>query len=176
MAPMYLPRVGAFPIFAENHPITVAAASTELPLTVRKNFPLKDQVAPDFTLTDQWGKLCSLHATMKLGRPIILFFFPLAGSPHCTKESCLFRDAIQITPIFNVLQAIVIGISQDPPTRAKRFSEEHQLTYRILHDDKRKVMDAYSVGRNMFGMVDNRATFIIDPSGIVRGVAEGVLK
>lgn len=175
MAPIYLPRVGAFPIFPENHPITLAGSSSELPLTVKKNFPLKDRPAPNFILTDQTGKKCSLHDTMRLGRPIVLFFFPLAGSPHCTKESCLFRDAIEVTPIFSVLQAIVIGISQDPPERAKRFTDEHKLSYPILYDYKRKVMEMYGVGRTTFGLVDNRATFIIDPSGIVRGLAEGVL-
>jgi len=103
-------------------------------------------------------------------------FFPLAGSPHCTKESCLFRDAIELTPIFSDLQAIVIGISQDPPERSKKFVEEHHLGYRILHDEKRKAMELYGVSRTMLGMVDMRSTFIIDPSGVVRGVAEGVLK
>ncbi|UZJ57087.1 hypothetical protein CBS101457_006407 [Exobasidium rhododendri] len=112
---------------------------------------------------------------MKLGRPIILFFFPLAGSPHCTRESCLFRDAIELTPIFSDLQAIVIGISQDSQDRSNKFVNEHHLGYRILHDDKRKAMDLYGVSRTMMGMVDMRSTFIIDPSGIVRGVAEGVL-
>ena len=81
-----------------------------------------------------------------------------------------------MTPIFSDLQAIVIGISQDPPHRAKKFVEEHRLGYRILYDEKRRVMEAFGVGRTTFGLVDNRATFIIDPSGIVRGLAEGVLK
>lgn len=58
MAPLYLPRVGAFPIFAENHPVTVMATSTQLPLTVKKDFPLKDKPAPDFILSDQLGRLC----------------------------------------------------------------------------------------------------------------------
>jgi peroxiredoxin len=155
--------------------VTVAGTSTNLPITIKKNFPLKDQPAPNFILSDQLGRQCSLHDTIKLGRPIILFFFPLAGSPHCTQESCLFRDAIELTPIFNVLQAIVIGVSQDPPERAKKFTDLHRLSYPILFDYKRKVMEQYGVGRTTFGLLDNRATFIIDPSGVVRGLAEGVL-
>jgi len=100
MAPLYLPRVGAFPIFAEKHPVILAAASTELPLKVRKEFPLLGKTAPEITLPDHLGRRCvsrvgkerrsapearrtnniyrhhdphqSLHATMGLGRPIIL--------------------------------------------------------------------------------------------------------
>lgn len=58
MAPLYLPRVGAFPIFSENHPVTVMGTSTQLPLTVKKDFPLKGKVAPDFVLSDHLGKSC----------------------------------------------------------------------------------------------------------------------
>lgn len=101
-------------------------------------------------------------------------FFPLAGSPHCTRESCLFRDAIGLTPIFSELQAIVIGISQDPPERSKKFVDEHHLGYRILHDENREAMDTYGVKRSMMGLIDQRCTFVIDPAGLVRGMAQGV--
>jgi peroxiredoxin len=175
MAPRQLPRLTSFPVFAEDHLVTKTLGATlVLPLNIRKKFPLKGQLAPDFILTDQEGRQCCLHDTLKLGRPVILFTFPLAGLPHCTKQSCLFRDALELTPIFDVMQAIVIGISQDPPAKGQQFAGQHKLTYPILYDYKRKVMDRYGVGKSTMGLFDTRSTFIIDPSGIVRGLAEGV--
>jgi hypothetical protein len=78
------------------------------------------------------------------------------------------------TPVFADMDAIVIGVSQDPPDRSKRFVEELSLQYRVLFDEARKTMDAYGVGRALGGLVDNRVTFVIDATGIVRGMAVGV--
>ena len=175
MAPRHLPRVSAFPIVGEKSIITLLGTGLSIPASVQDDCPLIGKMAPEINLPDHLGRRCSLHATIALGRPIILFFFPLAGSPHCTKESCMFRDALGLTPIFSELQAIVIGISQDPPTRSKRFVDEHHLGYRILHDEKRQTMEAYGVQRAMFGLIDQRCTFIIDPSGTIRAMVQGVM-
>ncbi|PWN39415.1 alkyl hydroperoxide reductase/ thiol specific antioxidant/ Mal allergen, partial [Ceraceosorus guamensis] len=101
-------------------------------------------------------------------------FFPLAGTPHCTTESCMFRDALMATPVFHQTRAIVIGISQDPPARSSRFVQEHKLTYRVLYDEGRRVMNRWGVSKAMLGLADSRCTFVVDPSGVVRGMAEGV--
>lgn len=175
MSPPQLPRLSFFPVLAEDNAFyTAFEATVVMPISIRKKFPLKHQPAPDFILTDQQGRQVCLHDTLKLGRPVILFFFPLAGSPYCTRQSCLFQDALEQNSIFDAMQAIVIGISQDPPSKGQKFSELHKLTYPILYDHKRKVMDSYGIGRTTMGLFDTRATFIIDPSGIVRGLAEGV--
>ncbi|MCO5556092.1 hypothetical protein L7F22_009636 [Adiantum nelumboides] len=174
MAPRHLPRVPAFPIVGEKSIVTLLGTGLSIPASIQDDCPLIGKMAPEINLPDHLGRRCSLHATIALGRPIILFFFPLAGSPHCTKESCMFRDALGLTPIFSELQAIVIGISQDPPIRSKRFVDEHHLGYRILHDENRETMEAYGVQRTWLGLIDQRCTFIIDPSGTVRAMAQGV--
>lgn len=176
MAPVYLPRVPAFPIVGEKSVLTVLGTGLTIPASVQKDCPLIGKMAPEINLPDHLGRRCSLHATIALGRPIILFFFPLAGSPHCTKESCMFRDALGLTPIFAELQAIVIGISQDPPARSKRFVDEHHLGYQILHDERREAMDTYGVPRTMMGLIDQRCTFVLDPNGTVRSMMQGVFE
>lgn len=116
----------------------------------------------------------SLHATIELGRPIVLFFFPLAGSPHCTVESCSFRDALGASAVFSELDAIVIGVSQDSPETLKRFVDEHDLGYIILSDSKREAMQTFGVEKAWLGLINNRCTFVLDHDGIVRGMCEGV--
>ncbi|KAJ9479696.1 putative Peroxiredoxin DOT5 (putative) [Pseudozyma hubeiensis] len=170
---MPLPRLPAFPISGERSILTAAGATLKIPAK-EKASPLIGQLAPEISAQDHLGRPVSLHATIELGRPIVLYFFPLAGSPHCTKESCSFRDAVGTSPIFNDLNAVVIGISQDPPVRSKRFVDEHHLGFRILHDSNRSIMDAWGVGRGLMGLIDGRCTFIIDQDGIVRAMLDGV--
>lgn len=169
----HLPRVPAFPIAGEKSILTAAGAALKIPAK-EKNSPLIGHTAPEIYAQDHLGRYVSLHATIELGRPIVLYFFPLAGSPHCTKESCSFRDAVGTSPIFNDLNAVVIGISQDPPSRSRKFVDEHHLGFRILHDQKREIMDAWGVGRGLMGLIDGRCTFVIDQDGIVRAMLDGV--
>ncbi|SPO45764.1 related to peroxiredoxin q [Moesziomyces antarcticus] len=169
----HLPRVPAFPIAGERSLLTAAGAALKIPAK-EKDSPLIGHFAPEIIASDHLGRTVSLHATIALGRPIVLYFFPLAGSPHCTKESCSFRDAVGASPIFNDLNAVVIGISQDPPARSRRFVDEHHLGFRILHDSQRHIMDAWGVGRGLLGLIDGRCTFVIDHTGVVRAMLDGV--
>ncbi len=142
----HLPRVPAFPIAGEKSILTAAGAALKISAK-EKDSPLIGHFAPEIVAQDHLDREVSLHATIALGRPIILYFFPLAGSPHCTKESCSFRDAVGTSPVFNDLNAVVIGISQDPPSRSRRFVDEHHLGFRILHDMNRNIMNTWGVGR-----------------------------
>lgn len=151
------------------------SSALTVPARERKRCPLIGQPAPEIILKDQYDRDCSLHATVELGRPIVLFFFPLAGSPHCTLETCSFRDALGDSAVFSELDAIVIGISQDSPETLKRFVNEHDLGYIILSDPKRKAMESFGVSKAWLGLINNRCTFVIDHDGIVRGMCEGVL-
>ena len=96
------------------------------------------QTAPDFTLTDHQGGTVSLGDFA--GRRLIIFFYPAAMTPGCTKEACDFRDSL-----VRLQQAgyDVVGISPDKPEKLARFVEQEALTYPLLSDPDKTVMDAY---------------------------------
>lgn len=122
-------------------------------------------IAPDFTLQDETGKSMSLGDLR--GRKTILYFYPAASTPGCTKEACDFRDTL------GSLQAAgyeVVGISPDPVKALAKFSEEEQLTFRLLSDENHSVAEAYGAwgekknyGRSYMGLI--RSTFVVDPDG-----------
>lgn len=124
-------------------------------------------LAPAFTLLDQDERPVTLR-DLRGGR-VILFFYPEAMTPGCTKEACDFRDSLA------PLQAAgftLFGISRDTPEKLRRFREEQGLTYDLLSDPDRKVHAKYGVwgeklnyGKVIMGVI--RSTFVIDPKGRV---------
>lgn len=121
--------------------------------------------APDFTLVDQDGRSVSL-ASLRGGR-VILFFYPEAMTPGCTKEACDFRDSL--APLQQAGYT-VLGISRDDPEKLRRFRERDGLTYDLLSDPDHAVHEAYGVwgekvnyGKTFMGVI--RSTFVIDPEG-----------
>ena len=125
------------------------------------------QTAPDFTLTDHQGGTVSLGDFA--GRRLIIFFYPAAMTPGCTKEACDFRDSL-----VRLQQAgyDVVGISPDKPEKLARFVEQEALTYPLLSDPDKTVMDAYGAfgekslyGKKVTGVI--RSTFVIDPQGMI---------
>ena len=123
------------------------------------------QPAPDFTLLDQDERPVELH-TLR-GRGVILFFYPAAMTPGCTKEACDFRDSLA------PLQAagyVVLGVSRDDPEKLRRFRERDGLTYDLLSDPDHRVHLDYGVwgdklnyGKVVQGVI--RSTFVIDAEG-----------
>ncbi|GAB3689033.1 thioredoxin-dependent thiol peroxidase [Angustibacter aerolatus] len=123
--------------------------------------------APDFTLVDQDGGSVSLHDLR--GRKVIVFFYPAAMTPGCTKEACDFRDSL--VP----LQAAgyeVLGISPDAPPKLKQFSDLESLTYPLLSDPDRATLTAYGAygekqlyGKTVTGVI--RSTVVIDADGVI---------
>lgn len=123
--------------------------------------------APDFALPDADG------TTMRLsdlrGRKVIIYFYPAASTPGCTTQACDFRDNL------SSLQAAgyeVLGISPDTPEKLARFRDEEQLTYRLLSDPDRSVLQAYGVygekqlyGKTVIGVI--RSTFVVDEKGTI---------
>jgi len=126
--------------------------------------------APDFTLpTDGNGK-ASLRALK--GKNVILYFYPKDDTSGCTKEACGFRDAL---PDFSKTGATVIGVSKDSVTSHDKFKKKYQLPFTLASDEDTEVAKAYGVwvqksmyGRKYMGM--DRATFLIDGKGIIRGL------
>lgn len=125
------------------------------------------QTAPAFTLLDHAGRSVSLNDFV--GRSLIIFFYPAAMTPGCTKEACDFRDSL-----VRLQQAgyDVVGISPDKPDRLARFVEKESLTYPLLSDTDRAVMDAYGAygektlyGKKVTGVI--RSTIVVGPDGTV---------
>ena len=122
--------------------------------------------APDFTLTNQDRQPVTLSA--QRGKPVVLAFFPAAFSSVCTKELCTFRDALAK---LNQAKAQVYGISVDTFFTLKAFQDQQKLTYPLLSDFNKDVIQAYGAfNPDMIGLkgIAKRATFVIDKDGIVR--------
>ena len=121
--------------------------------------------APDFTLPDADGKPVSLSDFR--GRSVVLYCYPAAGTPGCTKQACDFRDdlaALEATGF------AVVGISPDKPAKLAKFRDAEGLTFPLLSDENRAVLTAYGAygekqvyGRTVTGVI--RSTFVIDPDG-----------
>ena len=118
--------------------------------------------APDFTLPNQDGEPVTLGA--QAGRNVVLAFFPAAFTSVCTKEMCHFRDTLAQ---FNAVNAVVFGISTDPPERLKEFAAAERLNFALLSDSGKDAIRAYDVVLPP-KEVAKRAVFVIDGAGIVR--------
>ncbi len=126
--------------------------------------------APDFALADQNGRLRRLSDLLSDG-PVVLFFYPAAFTPGCTKEACHFRD---LAAEFARAGVQRIGISRDAVDKQQRWTTEHRLDYPLLADVDGAVAAAYGVGRGgllkLAGMPTKRTTFAIGADGIVAEV------
>jgi peroxiredoxin Q/BCP len=126
--------------------------------------------APDFTLpTDGNGKVA---LSQLAGRPVVLYFYPKDDTSGCTAEACGFRDAF---PDYSGTGAVVIGVSKDPVAAHDKFKKKHELPFILASDAGADVCEKYGVwvDKSMYGRKYKgieRATFLIDKGGIVRGV------
>ena len=127
--------------------------------------------APDFSLPDADGKTVSLSALR--GQQVIVYFYPAAMTPGCTKEACDFRDNL------DSLDAQVLGISPDPPAKLARFRDRDALTFPLLSDPDHAVAAAYGAygekklyGKTTVGVI--RSTFVIDADGLIEKALYGV--
>jgi len=125
--------------------------------------------APAFTLpTDGGGKISLKDLN---GRKVVLYFYPKDDTPGCTKEACGFRDAL---PDLSKLDAVVIGVSKDSVARHDKFKAKYELPFTLASDEDGKVCEAYGtwVEKSLYGrkyMGIDRATFLIDENGVLRG-------
>jgi thioredoxin-dependent peroxiredoxin len=129
------------------------------------------QPAPPFTLNDAAGNPWSLD-TLRAGGPVVVFFYPRDESTICTREVCAFRDAHQD---FAEAGAAVVGISSDDGAAHEAFARKQRLNYVLLSDPGGKVRQAYGIPKTL-GLLDGRATFVIDRSGVVRHAHSAALE
>ncbi|MCW2772035.1 MAG: Redoxin domain protein [Nocardioides sp.] len=123
--------------------------------------------APEFTLLDDTGKEVALGDF--LGRKVIVYFYPSAMTPGCTKQACDFTDSL------DSLQAAgyeVVGISPDSPSRLATFREKESLTITLLSDPDKSVLTQYGAfgekklyGKTVQGVI--RSTVVVDEDGKV---------
>jgi peroxiredoxin Q/BCP len=100
------------------------------------------------------------------GKNVVLFFYPKAMTPGCTRESCKFRD---LSKEFAKLDTVVLGISTDKLEDQAKFTDKESLNFPLLADADKQITKAYGVLNTQRGMAQ-RATFIIDKQGIVRKI------
>ncbi len=128
------------------------------------------QQAPDFNMQATGGRTVSLEGLK--GRPFVLYFYPKADTPGCTKEACAFQEAL---PQLGKLGVEVIGVSKDKMTALEKFAAKYNLTFPLASDPENAVIDAYGawLEKSMYGkkyMGIERSTVLVDASGKVAHV------
>jgi len=130
--------------------------------------------APDFTLPDADGNQVSLSSFR--GQRVIVYFYPAAMTPGCTKEACDFRDNLAD---LNHAGVAVLGISPDQPAKLAKFREKEGLTFPLLSDPDHAVEEAYGAygekklyGKTTVGVI--RSTFVIGEDGKIENAYYGV--
>jgi thioredoxin-dependent peroxiredoxin len=126
----------------------------------------KGDKAPDFTLQDAYGKSYKL-SSYKGKSPVIVYFYPKAGTSGCTKEACGIRDDWSKFTQNNIP---VLGISTDDKPAIKKFIDDYKLNFPLLSDADKKVSKEYGVV-GMLGY-DKRITFIVDKNSKIADVME----
>ncbi len=163
-------------------PITVAAALKKAaaravadvkPASASAGVGVGD-AAPSFSLPDETGTAVSSGSLA--GRPYVLYFYPKDDTPGCTQEACDFRDHLLA---FNAQKVRVLGVSPDEPKRHAKFKEKYGLTFTLLSDTEKTLIQAYGIwvkklnyGREYMGV--QRSTYLIDKQGKVARVWSGV--
>ena len=123
--------------------------------------------APGFTLPDQDGNAVSLSDFV--GSKVVVYFYPAAMTPGCTKQACDFRDSLGSLASAGYQ---VIGVSKDAPVLLKRFQDTEQLTFPLLSDTDLTVHASFGAWgeKNLYGKTVTgvlRSTFVIDESGTI---------
>lgn len=123
------------------------------------------QPAPDFSLPASFGRTVSLRAMR--GQPFVLYFYPKADTPGCTKEACAFQEAL---PALGRIGIEVVGVSRDTMKTIERFADKYKLSFPLASDAEGVVSAAYGtwVEKSMYGrkyMGMERSTFLIDARG-----------
>ena len=123
--------------------------------------------APDFTLPTDTGEQVSLSALR--GRKVIVYFYPAAMTPGCTKQACDFTDSLDS---LRGAGYEVVGISPDKPAKLAKFRERDGLSITLASDEDRSVMSAYGAfgEKKLYGKVVQgviRSTVVVDEEGRV---------
>jgi thioredoxin-dependent peroxiredoxin len=132
--------------------------------------PREGAPAPPLSLPGDTGEMLDISSLR--GKNVILYFFPKADTPGCTKESCEFRDA---SKKFSNANTVIVGISPDPARAQAKFKQKFDLPFVLLADVDHKAAEAYGVWKekSMYGrkyMGIERTTFVIDAHGMIKKI------
>lgn len=123
--------------------------------------------APDFTLTDDNGNSVTLSEFA--GKRVIVYFYPAAMTPGCTKQACDFSDSLDALVAKGV---VVLGISPDSPEKLAKFRQKDGLTITLLSDPEKQVLTAWGAygekklyGKTVVGVI--RSTFVVSTTGTI---------
>ncbi len=137
-------------------------------------YPKVGTPAPQFSLPSSTGE--TIDSTKLKGKAFVLYFYPKADTPGCTKEACGFRDAIAS---YKKLNIAVFGISPDPVKDVEDFAKKFELNFPLLADADHVICEKFGVwqqkinyGKIYMGVA--RTTFIIDKDSNVAHVFERV--
>lgn len=132
--------------------------------------PKAGDLAPDFSLPSDSGETVRLSDYR--GKRVVLYFYPKDMTSGCTKEACSFRDHY---PQYEEQDAVILGVSPDPPERHVRFKSKYDLPFLLLSDVDHTVAEQYGVwaekkmyGKTYWGIL--RTTFVIDEEGRISKV------
>ena len=126
--------------------------------------------APAISLDTDSGEPFKLSSLK--GQNVVLYFYPKADTPGCTKESCEFRDT---SKKFTKANTVIVGVSPDPTKAQAKFKEKFDLPFVLLADVDHKTCEDYGVWKekSMYGkkyMGVERTTFVIDPKGKIKKI------
>jgi peroxiredoxin Q/BCP len=145
-------------------PSSIIAAAIVTTMTAAIQLKAGDP-APEFTLPDADGNPVSLKDFR--GQRVIVYFYPAAMTPGCTTQACDFRDSLSA---LNGAGVAVVGISPDPVEKLAEFRKVESLTFPLLSDPDKQVLNAYGAygeknnyGKVVLGVI--RSTFVVDADG-----------
>jgi peroxiredoxin Q/BCP len=138
---------------------------------MEENMLLKEKtLAPDFSLSDETGKLHSLSDFR--GKNVLLYFYPKDDTPGCTTEACNFRDNYSA---YDKAGVVILGVSADTVASHAKFKAKYHLPFTLLADVDHKVCENYGVwalkkmmGREYMGIL--RTSYLIGPDGMIKKV------
>src|SRR3982750_1136816 len=144
-------------------------------MSEKSSLPAVGKAAPKFKLSASGGRTISL-ADYKGKQIVVLYFYPKADTPGCTREACGFRDALAD---YDRAMVAVLGISPDPIKAVEKFGSKFALNFPLLADEDHAVTEKYGLwveksmyGRKYWGAA--RVTFVIGKDGKVLHVFEKV--
>ncbi|MCW2598937.1 MAG: thioredoxin-dependent thiol peroxidase [Frankiales bacterium] len=154
--------------------MALSRTSTSLPFVTETSRLSAGDKAPAFALPDADGNLVSLSSYK--GKKVVLYVYPAAMTPGCTKQACDFRDNLQR---FVDAGYAVIGLSPDKPEKLAKFRDAEALTFPLLSDVSKETLTAYGAygekqlyGKLVVGVI--RSTFLIDGTGSITTASYGV--